>query len=151
MIRFLLLSDCCGFVDVGRFLWREDGSAVYNYCWPSLAQSFLGPIPVGLVTIFYCRRFETSLFRSLLYQGVAVPKLNKASDFSELRAQERTVKCAAALFSKLWHDYRPSIPPGIISKIVTCIEITYFVLCCLHPGVCHDLWYPDRQHNKYLK
>jgi hypothetical protein len=26
------------------------------------AQSFLGPSPVGLVIIFYCLRFETSLF-----------------------------------------------------------------------------------------
>jgi hypothetical protein len=43
-------------------LWREDGSVVYNCCWPSLAQLFLGPSPVGLVTIFYCVRFETSLF-----------------------------------------------------------------------------------------
>jgi hypothetical protein len=31
-------------------------------CWPSPAQSFLGLSPVGLVTIFYCLRFETSLF-----------------------------------------------------------------------------------------
>jgi hypothetical protein len=41
--RFLLLSDSCGFVDVGRSLWREDGSAVYNCCWTSPAQSFSGP------------------------------------------------------------------------------------------------------------
>jgi hypothetical protein len=31
--RFLLLSDSCGFVDVGRFLWREDESVVYSCCW----------------------------------------------------------------------------------------------------------------------
>jgi hypothetical protein len=37
--RFLLLSDSCGFVDVGRFPWREDASVVYNCCWPSPAQS----------------------------------------------------------------------------------------------------------------
>jgi hypothetical protein len=42
-------------------LWRtEDGSVVYNCCWPSPAQSFSVPSPVGLVTIFYCLRFETS-------------------------------------------------------------------------------------------
>jgi hypothetical protein len=57
--RFLLLSDTCGLVDVGRSLWRENGSAVYNSCWSSPAQSFLGPSPAGLVTIFYCLRFET--------------------------------------------------------------------------------------------
>jgi hypothetical protein len=47
--RFLLLSDSCGFV-------------IYNFCWPSPAQSFSGPSPVGLVTIVYCLRLETSFF-----------------------------------------------------------------------------------------
>jgi hypothetical protein len=53
------LSDSCGFVDVGRPLWREDGSVVCNCCWASPAQSFSGPSPAGLMTIFYCLRFET--------------------------------------------------------------------------------------------
>jgi hypothetical protein len=50
--RFLLLSKSYGFVDVGRPLWREDGSVVYNFCWPS------PPRPAGLMTIFYCLTFE---------------------------------------------------------------------------------------------
>jgi hypothetical protein len=50
--RFLLLSDSCGFLDVGRTLWWEDGSVVYNCCWPSPAQSFSGPSPMGLMTYF---------------------------------------------------------------------------------------------------
>jgi hypothetical protein len=51
-----------------RFFWfgpplrREDGSVVYNCRWPSPGQPFSGPSPVGLVAIFYCLRFETSLF-----------------------------------------------------------------------------------------
>jgi hypothetical protein len=57
--RFLLLPDSCGFVDVGRSLWRENRSAVYNCCWSSPEQSFLRPSPEGLVTIFYSLRFET--------------------------------------------------------------------------------------------
>jgi hypothetical protein len=32
MTRFLLLSDNCGFVDMGRPFWREDGSVVYKCC-----------------------------------------------------------------------------------------------------------------------
>jgi hypothetical protein len=60
--RFLLLSDSCGFVDVERSLRREDGSVVYNCCWSMPAQSYSGPSPVGLATIFYCLRLETSLF-----------------------------------------------------------------------------------------
>jgi hypothetical protein len=54
--RFLFPSDCCGFVDVGCPLWREDASVVYNCCWPLPAQSFSGPSPVGLKTIFYSLR-----------------------------------------------------------------------------------------------
>jgi hypothetical protein len=49
-------------VDVGRFLWREDGSIVYKCCWSSPAQPFSCPSPVGLVIVFYCLRFEASLF-----------------------------------------------------------------------------------------
>jgi hypothetical protein len=47
--RFLLLSDSYGFVDVGRHLWQEDGSVVYNYCWASPAQSVSGKSPAGLM------------------------------------------------------------------------------------------------------
>jgi hypothetical protein len=57
--RFLLLSNSCGFVDMGRPLWHEDGSVIYNCCCPSPVQSFLGPRPVGHMTIFYCLRFKT--------------------------------------------------------------------------------------------
>jgi hypothetical protein len=62
MARFLLLFDSYGLVFVGRPLWREDGSVFYNCCWTSPAQPFLGPSPIGLMAIFYCLRFETSLF-----------------------------------------------------------------------------------------
>jgi hypothetical protein len=51
--RFLLLSDSCGFVDVGHPLWREDRSVVYNCCWPLPMQSFSGLSPAGLMTVLY--------------------------------------------------------------------------------------------------
>jgi hypothetical protein len=56
----LLLSDSCGFVDVGRSLWWEDGPVVYNWYWPSPAQLFSGPNPMRISNIFYCLKFETS-------------------------------------------------------------------------------------------
>jgi hypothetical protein len=62
MTRFLLLSDSCGYADVGHPLRQEDGSVVYNCCWSSPAKSFSGSSPMGLETIFYCLRFKTSLF-----------------------------------------------------------------------------------------
>jgi hypothetical protein len=58
--KFLLMSESCVFVDVGRHVWREDGSVVYSCCWSSTAQSSLGPSPAGLMTIFYCLRFDTA-------------------------------------------------------------------------------------------
>jgi hypothetical protein len=47
---------------MGRPLWREDRSVFCICCWPLSAQSFSYPSPLGLATIFYCLRFETSLF-----------------------------------------------------------------------------------------
>jgi hypothetical protein len=47
------LSESCGFVYVGRSLWREDGSVVYNCSWSSPAQSF------SAATKFYCLLFDT--------------------------------------------------------------------------------------------
>jgi hypothetical protein len=47
---------------VGCPLWREDGSVFCICCWPLPAQSFSAPSPLVLATIFYCLRFETSLF-----------------------------------------------------------------------------------------
>jgi hypothetical protein len=58
----LLVSNSCGFVDMRCFLWREGEFVVYNCCWTSPAQSFSSPSPLGLGTVFYCLRFETSLF-----------------------------------------------------------------------------------------
>jgi hypothetical protein len=57
-VRFLLQSDSWGIVDVGRSVWWDDGSVVYNCCWSSPKQSFSGPSPAGLMTIFYCLIFE---------------------------------------------------------------------------------------------
>jgi hypothetical protein len=59
---FYYLCDSYGIVLVGRPLWREDGSVFYICCWLLPAQSFFGPSPLGLMTIFYCLTFETSLF-----------------------------------------------------------------------------------------
>jgi hypothetical protein len=50
------------FIEVGRPLWWEDGSVLYNCCWSSPAQSFSGPNPVGVATIFYCLRYEIPLY-----------------------------------------------------------------------------------------
>jgi hypothetical protein len=38
---FLLLSHSCWFVNIGRPLWREGGSIIYNCCWSSPAHSWV--------------------------------------------------------------------------------------------------------------
>jgi hypothetical protein len=58
----ILLFDSYGLVFVGRPLWREEGSVFCICCWFSPAQSFSGPSPLDLATIFYCLSFATSLF-----------------------------------------------------------------------------------------
>jgi hypothetical protein len=62
MTRYLLLFYSYGLVFVGRSLWREDGSVFCICWWPLPAQSFSGPSSLGLATVFYSLRFETSLF-----------------------------------------------------------------------------------------
>jgi hypothetical protein len=45
------------------FLIPWDDGSVFCMChWPLPAQSFSGPSPLGLEPVFYCLRFETSLF-----------------------------------------------------------------------------------------
>jgi hypothetical protein len=70
MIRHLLLFDSYGLVFVGHPLWQEDRSVFCICCWSLPAQSFSGPSPLGLATIFYSLRFEISLLvASIDYQG----------------------------------------------------------------------------------
>jgi hypothetical protein len=51
-----------------KILWRvwvlrhRSDCCLVLCCWPLPVQSFSGPSPLGLATIFYCLRFEISLF-----------------------------------------------------------------------------------------
>jgi hypothetical protein len=67
---------------MGRFFWREDGSVVYNCCWPSPTQSFSGPSPVGCVIIFYCLRLETYVITVNIWRNICwVAELGSALSF----------------------------------------------------------------------
>jgi hypothetical protein len=71
----------------GLLIWGalsdESGSVVCNCYWPSPAQSFSGPSPVGLLALFYYLRFETSLFvasyDSQGHGGCSQPRLHTGS------------------------------------------------------------------------
>jgi hypothetical protein len=43
-------------------LWWEDGFVICTCCWSLPEQSCLGQRPLGLATIYYCLKFETSIF-----------------------------------------------------------------------------------------
>jgi hypothetical protein len=64
---------------IGRLLWREDGSVVYNCCWSSPAQSFSCPSPMGLMAIFYCHILDPNF--SCLTDLGADHKENTASHY----------------------------------------------------------------------
>jgi hypothetical protein len=59
---FCFLSESCWFLDVGRPLWRGDGSIIYLYnCfWDLPEQSPSDPNPAELTTIFYCLIWDSS-------------------------------------------------------------------------------------------
>jgi hypothetical protein len=86
--RYLLLFDSYGLVFVGRLL--------YMCCWPLLAHSFLGPSPLELATIFYCLRFETSLFvasyDSQGHGGSIRPRLNTGEPNTNMHNRRGVVK-----------------------------------------------------------
>jgi hypothetical protein len=52
MSRYLLLFDSYGLVLLGRPLWQEDKSIFCICSWFLRSQSFSGPSPLGLATIF---------------------------------------------------------------------------------------------------
>jgi hypothetical protein len=62
--RLSLLWNSCGFVHVGRRIWREDGSVVNSCCWLSSAQSYLqrskSVVHVIRIYSFTCRHSTVS-------------------------------------------------------------------------------------------
>jgi hypothetical protein len=57
LLLFLINLVSYGFVDMGRPLWREVGSVVFNCCWASPAKSFSGMSRAGLMFMLYCLKF----------------------------------------------------------------------------------------------
>jgi hypothetical protein len=60
--QFLLLSDSCGFVDLGGLSLTRGRVCRLQLLLVLAIVVILGRSPVGLATIFYCLRFEISLF-----------------------------------------------------------------------------------------
>jgi hypothetical protein len=67
----------------------ERASLVYNFSRPSPAQSFSGPIPVGLVTILYCPNWRLPFSSSPTTRRVTVEVFDPASTRECLLAWSR--------------------------------------------------------------
>jgi hypothetical protein len=93
---FITLLTVMVLLFVGRPLWWEDGSVFCICCWSLPAQSFLGLSPLVLTTIFYCLRFETSLFvtsyDSQGHGGGIQPRLHTVATDSCYIAMARTTQ-----------------------------------------------------------
>jgi hypothetical protein len=122
-----------GFVDLGRPLWREDGSVVYNCFLSSPAQSFSGPGSIGLVAIFYCLRFETSLFVASYDTQLTVTVLSSWGVLSDEWADlsfVRVIVSSNMLVVKMYsiyilhviecicNIYKASVSPGSVQQIM---------------------------------
>jgi hypothetical protein len=59
---FITVWQLRSFFTWGRPLWREDGSVFCICYWALPAQSFSGPSPLVLATIFYRLKIETYFF-----------------------------------------------------------------------------------------
>jgi hypothetical protein len=56
---FIFQLNTCGYSPYVTSCLTRGCGVVYNCCWASPAQSFWSPSPAGLMTTFYCLRFET--------------------------------------------------------------------------------------------
>jgi hypothetical protein len=78
-------------------LWREDGSVIYNCCWPSPAQLFTGQSLEEHVTIFYSLIFFSSLFvasyDSQGYGGNIRPRLHTSNNSSARTSRKTRAMC----------------------------------------------------------
>jgi hypothetical protein len=127
---FLLLSDRCWFVDVGRSLWRENESVVYNCSWPLPVQIFSGPTPMRLVTIIYCLRFETSLF--VAFNQMSSPLCSLLTDRIENMSCKGSVVTETLPTNAL---YSSSIPTYCCRWGFRCMETGAILLLSTDPNV----------------
>jgi hypothetical protein len=124
-----LRGCCCGAPSLtrGRFV-------VYNCCWPSPVQSFSGPSPMGLATIFYCLGFETSLFipcydsqghgggiRPRLHAGYSSTyfSFNAYWIFNTTRISQKTLHPRILLLMLLYSLLRERLPRSCLATIVS--------------------------------
>jgi hypothetical protein len=107
-VRQLLFCWC------GALSLTDDGSVVYNCSWPLSAHTFSGPTPMGLVTIIYCLRYQTSFFvasyDSQGYGGDIRPRLHTGGSLILSQSQSHVTTDGQSA-SLAWPDFITSRGP----------------------------------------
>jgi hypothetical protein len=116
----IFLSDSCGFLDVGRPFWREDGYVIYCCCWASPAQSSRVWVPRDSRPYFIVPVFETALIwrarPSYLYTaGTCGPVILPGTGFpfrrllllAGLRWRYSEVTLRLTISQPVWLDVEP--------------------------------------------
>jgi hypothetical protein len=102
------MSDSYILDSVGRPPWREDGSVFCMCRRHLLVQSISGPGPLGLATVFYCLRSETSHFvasyDSQVHGGGIRPRLHTGELTLLLVRVRVTLRLTVSQSVCLWPD-----------------------------------------------
>jgi hypothetical protein len=143
-----------------RSLWRDYGSVTYKCCRSSPAQSFSGPSPVELATIFYCLRFETSFFVTFYdsqgYGGGIQPRLTPLTLLITFRHEphrKHRFSCYSPTIPRPLHAYPLQLPsdiPGIVDVFTGRYQATHvpsrdrYITTAIHAtviySICLSLW-----------
>jgi hypothetical protein len=127
------LFDSYGLVFVGRPLWREDGSVFCTCCWPLSAQSFSGPSPLALATVFYCLRFESSLFVAAYDSQSKSTHSQPIIEFLSSLGRDRVENISSNISSSVTtRSYRTDHVENTASKLPNCC---LWRICCLATSV----------------
>jgi hypothetical protein len=138
MTRYLLWFDSYGLVFVGRPLWREDGSVFYVCCWPLPVQSFSGPSPLGLATIFYCHLLGLPFRRLLLLAGSRWRYLPPLPHGFISRYKQISLYIASDRFP--WETPSSHVDALLCCPATSCaVHREHSSYCCLFAGTCRCL------------
>jgi hypothetical protein len=117
-------------------------SVVYNSYWTSPAQSFSGPHPVRLATVFYCFRFETFVFFASTTRNATVEVFYPASTRDTHSAGLRSLLHSFSVDTTENTARQPSI---VI--MYGCLAIAGILLTCLPAFTKQKCSFPRSLHS----